>query len=89
MNSSTLQQIGFALPGLYAIVMVTLLDMQGDVPKEKLYIYYYVTTAFCIVPGIIAWYGLLKSNFIVKLLKIKDFNESLSIYNNINKIFLI
>jgi hypothetical protein len=84
MNSSTFQQIGFALPGLYSIIMMTLLDMQGnDLPNETIYIYYYVT-AICVVPGIIAWYVLLKSNVVVKLLK-----GNLSTYVSIYLIYLI
>ena len=54
MNSSTMQQIGFAFPGVYSIIMVHVLDMEGTVSRTRLEIFYY-TTALCVLPGVLAW----------------------------------
>jgi hypothetical protein len=54
MNSSTMQQIGFVLPGLYGIIIISVMDLEGEVAIERLYIFYY-TTALLVIPGLIAW----------------------------------
>jgi hypothetical protein len=67
MNSSTMQQIGFAFPGVYSIVMVNVLEMEGEVSQKRLYIFYF-TTALFTVPGIIAWVRTLSLVDLIKLM---------------------
>lgn len=54
MNSSTMQQIGFAFPGIISLILVQILNMEGDVSLTRLRIFYW-TTAALVLPGIIAW----------------------------------
>ena len=54
MNSSIMQQIGFAFPGIISILLINLLKMEGEVKLQKLIIFYW-TTAILVIPGIIAW----------------------------------
>jgi hypothetical protein len=54
MNSSTMQQIGFAFPGVVSIILVQILDLEGEVPRHRLVVFYVVTAAL-VIPGLIAW----------------------------------
>jgi len=71
LNSSTMQQIGFVLPGLYSVVAVTVLDMEGEVPEWRLRLFYWMTAAG-VLPGILAWYLLCRSDLVRQALERKD-----------------
>jgi hypothetical protein len=75
LNSSTMQQIGFVLPGLYSVVAVTVLDMEGDVPEWRLRLFFWMTAAG-VLPGIAAWYVLCQSDLVRVALERKDHTMS-------------
>jgi hypothetical protein len=56
MNSSTMQQIGFAFPGIDNIIMVNMLDIEGEVSNIRLLTFYFT-------PADISFHGLFSSSF--------------------------
>jgi hypothetical protein len=70
-NSSTMQQIGFAFPGLISLILVHSLHMEGDVSFTRLCLFYYIT-AILILPGILAWVILCRSSIVREVLEGKD-----------------
>lgn len=54
LNSSTMQQIGCAMPAFYAVIMSFTMDIDSNSSRQKLVVFYYAT-AFLISPGLVAW----------------------------------
>eukprot|EP00602_Paraphysomonas_sp_CaronLab_P010115 CAMPEP_0185029596 /NCGR_PEP_ID=MMETSP1103-20130426/15980_1 /TAXON_ID=36769 /ORGANISM="Paraphysomonas bandaiensis, Strain Caron Lab Isolate" /LENGTH=191 /DNA_ID=CAMNT_0027564401 /DNA_START=432 /DNA_END=1004 /DNA_ORIENTATION=- len=66
-----MQQIGFAFPGIFSVIMVMTLNMEGDVSSTRLILFYYITAAL-VLPGLFAWIILCRSNLVRSALEAKD-----------------
>jgi hypothetical protein len=50
-----MQQIGFAFPGVYSVIIIFSLNIKGDdVPEKNVNLFYFITAAF-VFPGLFAW----------------------------------
>lgn len=53
-NSNIVQQIGFALPGVFALVMNAAYHMTEDTSDQRI-LQFYIIVACCVCVGLIAW----------------------------------
>jgi hypothetical protein len=53
-NSNVVQQIGFALPGVYALIMHTTFEITVDSSRSKFYVFFGVTASL-VFTGLLSW----------------------------------
>lgn len=70
-NSNIVQQIGFALPGVFALVMSAAYHLSTDSSRTEFTTFYVITGAFVFL-GLVAWLILGRSDVVRVLLEAKD-----------------
>lgn len=83
-NSNIFQQIGFALPGVFVLVMFFSLRIDGDSSIGDLFMFYGITLVFVFM-GLLSWVYLGRSDLLMISLSLKDENVSSKVFRKMDE----